>query len=72
MTGGARCRGDAALIGSPVRGGVNDRGREGRLASASPPAKPDGRFSRIRLSSQWAIFMDWHASSWARSSEKSP
>jgi len=28
-----------------------DRGREGRLDSASPPAKPDGRISRIRLSS---------------------
>ena len=29
------------------------RGREGRLFSASPPAEPDWRVSRIRLSSQW-------------------
>ena len=36
----------------------SNRGREGRLIPASPPAKPDGRISRIRLSSQWAIFMD--------------
>ena len=30
---------------------VEDRGREGRLIPASPPAKPDWRISRIRLSS---------------------
>ena len=29
---------------------VRDRGRESRLISAPPPAKPDGRISRIRLS----------------------
>jgi len=29
-----------------------DRGREIRLISDSPPSKPYGRFSRIRLSSQ--------------------
>ena len=37
------------------------RGREGRLVSASPPAKPDGRISRIRLSVQWAAFTDWRS-----------
>jgi len=51
---------------------LTDRGREGRLTSASPPAKPDEQFSRIRLSSQWAIFMDWHARRWACSSVNSP
>ena len=42
----------------PCQFGHNDRGREGRLVPASPPAKPDERISRIRLSGQWAIFMD--------------
>jgi hypothetical protein len=31
-----------------------DRGRESGN-SAPPPSKPDGRFSRIRLSSQWVL-----------------
>jgi hypothetical protein len=31
-----------------------DRGRESRLSSAPPPSEPDGRFSRIRLSSRWS------------------
>ena len=30
-----------------------DRGREDRLSSVPPPSKPDGRISRIRLSSRW-------------------
>jgi len=51
---------------------VCDRGREDRLSSVSPPAKPDGRISRIRLSSQWAIVMDWQAVRWAAVSEYSP
>ena|GEM_PF-4680673 len=29
---------------------IFDRGREGRLSSASPPSEPDVRISRIRLS----------------------
>jgi len=36
-------------VAAPVVGSF-DRGREGRLVSASPPSEPDGRFSRIRLS----------------------
>ena len=35
-----------------------NRGREGRLIPASPAAKPDEQISRIRLSSQWAVFTD--------------
>jgi hypothetical protein len=31
-----------------------DRGRESRLSSAPPPSEPDGRISRIRLSSRWS------------------
>jgi hypothetical protein len=31
----------------------NDRGRENRLNSNPPPSEPDGRISRIRLSSWW-------------------
>ena len=31
-----------------------DRGRDGAV-SATPPSKPDRRFSRIRLSSQWVL-----------------
>ncbi len=38
----------------PPRIGV---GKDAEPAS-SPPAKPDGRISRIRLSSHWTIFMD--------------
>ncbi len=37
---------------------IQDRGREGRLIPASPAAKPDEQISRIRLSSQWAVFTD--------------
>ena len=39
-----------------VHGGLkqtNDRGRDG--PKATPPSKPDRRFSRIRLSGQWAL-----------------
>jgi hypothetical protein len=31
-----------------------DRGRSG-VISATPPSEPDGRVSRIRLSSQWFL-----------------
>jgi len=31
----------------------SDRGRERRLSSSPPPSEPDGRISRIRLSSWW-------------------
>ena len=31
-----------------------DRGRSG-VVSATPPSEPDGRISRIRLSSQWGL-----------------
>ena len=42
-------RGEEA--GQQVGGAVEvDRGREGRLGSASPPSEPDVRISRIRLS----------------------
>jgi len=36
---------------SPAR--AHDRGREDRLNSIPPPSEPDGRVSRIRLSSWW-------------------
>ena len=32
---------------------ATDRGRDGALICAAPPSEPDGRISRIRLSSQW-------------------
>src|SRR5688500_8345526 len=44
--------------GVPLLALLRYRGREGRLLPASPPAKPDGRVSRIRLSSRWS---DRHA-----------
>jgi sec-independent protein translocase protein TatA len=34
------------------------RGRERPVSRAPPPSEPDGRFSRIRLSSQWALCRD--------------
>ena len=37
------------------KGRQRNRGREGRLASAPPPSKPDRRISRIRLSSRWVL-----------------
>jgi hypothetical protein len=33
-----------------------NRGREAGVWSGPPPSEPDRRFSRIRLSSQWAPF----------------
>jgi len=33
---------------------VEDRGRDGGL-NVTPPSEPDGRISRIRLSSQWLL-----------------
>ena len=38
----------------PERPRVRDRGRDGGV-SATPPSEPDGRISRIRLSSQWVL-----------------
>ena len=39
--------------------GTDDRGRDKGL-SLAPPSEPDGRFSRIRLSSQWVpVSRDW-------------
>jgi hypothetical protein len=38
---------------SAPKGRHNDRGRENRLNSVPPPSEPDGRISRIRLSSRW-------------------
>jgi HSP20 family molecular chaperone IbpA len=35
-----------------------NRGRERPVSGAPPPSEPDGRFSRIRLSSQWALCRD--------------
>jgi hypothetical protein len=31
-----------------------DKGRDG-VVNATPPSEPDGRISRIRLSSQWGL-----------------
>jgi hypothetical protein len=31
-----------------------DRGRDG-VVSATPPSEPDGRISRVRLTSQWGL-----------------
>ncbi len=46
------------------RDAKKNRGREGRLVSAPPPSEPDGRISRIRLSSWWVtcdrIDKLWH------------
>ncbi len=38
-----------AILWQNVR---QDRGRDGALVCAAPPSKPDGRISRIRLSSR--------------------
>jgi len=49
-----------------------DRGRESRLGSAPPPSEPDGRVSRIRLSSRWFYRRaDWQTDTWAAASESS-
>jgi len=44
----------------PILGRWN-RGRERPICGAPPPSEPDGRFSRIRLSGQWAPFRDRRA-----------
>src|SRR6266446_4281190 len=41
-----------------------DRGRDG--PKATPPSKPDRRFSRIRLSSWWSLLQNRHALPWLR------
>src|ERR1017187_2535298 len=33
---------------------LGDRGRDG-VVSATPPSEPDGRISRVRLTSQWGL-----------------
>jgi hypothetical protein len=48
-----------------------DRGRDEGL-NLVPPSKPDGRISRIRLSSQWVLLRDWIACARAMAKENSP
>jgi hypothetical protein len=55
-------------------GSAPDRGRDGALSCPAPPSEPDGRISRIRLSSQWLACRRRarQASRWAAASENSP
>jgi hypothetical protein len=55
-----------AVLQPALAAAVVDRGRKGRLSSTPPPSEPDGRFSRIRLSSRWSYLEeDWTARRWA-------
>ncbi|MCP5555320.1 MAG: hypothetical protein H7A54_16895 [Akkermansiaceae bacterium] len=62
---------DGVTLGA---GAKRNRGRDGALDCATPPSEPDGRFSRIRLSSQRVTRLRRLAVSffWASSRQKSP